>query len=336
MAVDYNDARFQQVNNEKNQALAETRSTYDQMINNSDSYYQKQIDASKNYEKKQSEIQQAQTDFAIEKINQQKQQTEQDYIKEQKAAYTDYQKATNQYGVNAEKMATQGLTDSGYSESAKTSMFNTYQNRYSTARDTYNRAQLNFDNSIKDAILANNSALAKIAYDSLQQQLSLGLQQFQYKNQLIQQKLTAVNETEDRYYGRWKDVLSQINTENALAEQIREYNENMALQREQFAWQKAQASASASRSSGSSRKSSSSSKKSSGSSSGSKLTEGTTQEMNNDTKAYAGSVASFYKNVPFLDNSDKKKLIADKVNRDYQGNKLSSTQVKQLSSFFGL
>jgi hypothetical protein len=267
MAVDYNDARFQQVNNEKNQALAETRSTYDQMINNSDAHFQRQIDASKDYEKKQTELQQAQTDLAIEKINQQKQQTEQDYIKEQKAAYTDYQKASNQYGVNAEKMATQGLTNTGYSESAKTSMFNTYQNRYSTARDTYNRAILNFDNGIKDAMLANSSALAKIAYDSLQQQLSLGLQQFQYKNELIQQKLTAVNETEDRYYGRWKDVLSQINTENALAEQIRQHNEQMALQREQFEWQKSQA---ASRSSGGSSRSSG---RSSGGSSGAALTE---------------------------------------------------------------
>lgn len=217
MAVNYNDERFQKVEAEKNEQIQQTTNTYNEMIDKTDSYYQQQIDATKDWQTKQEEIQKANTDFAIEKIEQQKEQTEKDYIKEQKGAYTDYQKATNPFGVNAEKQATQGLQNSGYSESARTSMYNTYQNRYMSARESYNKAVLNYDNAIKEAQLANNSALATIAYEALQKQLELSLQGFQYKNSLILQKTEALNTMNDRYYQRYQDVLAQINTENALA-----------------------------------------------------------------------------------------------------------------------
>ena len=233
MAVNYDDKRFTEVKNQEATAIRETEGKYNNMINQSDSFYQQQIDASKDWANKQSEIQQAQTDFAIEKVEQTKEQAKKDYTKEQKAAYTDYQKATNEYGANAETLASQGLQNSGYSESTRTSMYNTYQNRYMSARESYNQAILNYDNSIKEAQLANNAQLAQIAYEALQKQLELSLQGFQYKNTLVLQKLEAVNQQRDRYYERYQDVLQQINTENALAEQIRQYNESLAEQKRQ-------------------------------------------------------------------------------------------------------
>jgi len=233
--IDYNDKRFQQVKNEEATALKETKSTYDNMVNQSDNFYQQQIDASKEWANKQSELQQAQSDLAVEKIEQAKDQAHKSYVKEQKGAYTDYQKATDQYGANAEALASKGLNQTGYSESTRTSAYNTYQNRYLSARESYNQAILNYDNSIKEAQLANNSALATIAYEALQKQLELSLQGFQYKNTLLLQKLDAVNQTKDRYYNRYQDVLKQINTENALAEQVRQYNESLAFQKQQAA-----------------------------------------------------------------------------------------------------
>ena len=232
-AINYDDKRFQEVEKQQDAGLKETQSTYNSMINNSDKYYQQQIDASKEWADKQSELQQAQTDFAIEKVEQAKDQAQKDYTREQKGAYTDYQKATNQYGVNAEQQAAQGLNQTGYSESTRVNAFNTYQNRYMSARESYNQAILNYDNNIKEAQLANNSALAKIAYEALQQQLELSLQGFQYKNTLLLQKLDAVNETKDRYYQRYQNVLQQINTENKLAEEVRQYNESLAEQKRQ-------------------------------------------------------------------------------------------------------
>ena len=233
--INYDDERFKSVESEKNTALSQINNAYNQMINSSDQFYQAQQDAINDYKNTQTELQQQQTDFTIQQIEQQKGQANKDYLKEQKGAYVDWQKQSNQYGANAEQMAMQGLTSTGYSESSQVSMYNTYQNRVSTARETYNLAIQNFDNSITQARLANSSELAKIAYDALQQSLQLSLEGFQYKNSLILDQINKQQETEDRYYSRWQDVQSQINTENALKEQIRQYDEQLAYYKEKDA-----------------------------------------------------------------------------------------------------
>ena len=232
--IDYNDKRFTKVESEKSAALTEHEKTYNGMINSSDKFYQDQIANSKNWADKQTEIQNQNTDFAIEKIEQQKEQAQKDYIKEQSGAYVDWQKQSNQYGANAEQMANMGMANTGYSESSQVSMYNTYQNRVAVAREAFVRATLNYDNAIKDAQLQNSAALAEIAYKAYQEQLELSLQGFQYKNSLIIDKANAKREIENTYYGRYQDVLNQINTENALAEQIRQYNEKMAEEKRQY------------------------------------------------------------------------------------------------------
>ena len=212
-AVNYEDERFKSVENEKNQKINEANNIYNNMINNTDRFYQEQINASKEWADKQSELQQKQTDFAIEKIEQQKDKAKKDYEKEQKASYVDYKKQVDPFSVDAEKMAANGLTNSGYSESSRVNMWNTYQNRYASAKESYNNAILNYDNGIKEAQLANNSALAEIAYNSLQKQLEIGLQGFQYKNTLIQQKQSELQQIDETYYNRYQNVLAQINRE---------------------------------------------------------------------------------------------------------------------------
>jgi hypothetical protein len=232
--IDYNDQRFTQVESQKNAALSDLEQTYAGMIDKSDSYYQAQIDASKEWADRQAQLQQEKTDFAIEKIEQQKAQAQKDYTKEQSGAYVDWQKQSNQYGANAEQMAAQGMAGSGYSESSQVSMYNTYQNRVATAREAYMRAVLNYDNNIKEAQLQNNSLLAEIAYNALQQQLELSLQGFQYKNQLILEKTKQKMEVDNMYYNRYQDVLQQINHENALAEEVRQFNENKAMEQQKL------------------------------------------------------------------------------------------------------
>lgn len=232
--VDYNDQRFQMVENDKQVALNDLEQTYAGMIDKTDQFYQDQIDASKEWADKQAQLQQEKTDFAIDKIEQQKAQAKKDYTKEQSGAYVDWQKQSNQYGANAEQMAASGMAGTGYSESSQVSMYNTYQNRVATAREAFVRAVQNYENSITEARLQNNSLLAEMAYKALQQQLELSLQGFQYKNQLILDKTRQKLEVDQMYYNRYQDVLAQINHENALAEQIRQYNESLEEERRQF------------------------------------------------------------------------------------------------------
>lgn len=237
--INYDDKRFTQVESDKTAALNEVDKTYGEMIGGADKFYNAQIDASKQWAETQKQNQQAQTDFAIEQVEQQKAQAEKDYKKEQSGAYVDWQKQSNAYGAEAEQMAAQGMANTGYSESAQVSMYNTYQSRVVAAREVYSRTVLNYDNAIKDAQLKNNSILAEIAYEAQQKQLELALQGFQYKNTLLIEKANQKTATEQRYYDRYQDVLDQINRENTLAEQVRQHNETMAFNKQKEANDKA-------------------------------------------------------------------------------------------------
>lgn len=232
-SVDYNDPRFGKVESEENQALTELEQTYGGMVADSDKYFNAQIQASKDWADKQAQLQQEQTDFAIEKIEQQKEQAQQDYIKEQSGAYVDWQKQSNAYGTEAEKIASNGLTNTGFSESSQVSMYNTYQNRVATARESVNKAMLNYNNAITEAILQNNAALAEIAYKSLQQQLELSLQGFQYKNQLILEQSDKKFQIKQHYDNQWQNIYDNIMRENALAEDVRQFESNQQWQTEQ-------------------------------------------------------------------------------------------------------
>ena len=234
MSVNYEDKRFADVEADKKEALSEVEETYGGMIDQTDSYYDKQIQASEDWAEEQKKLQNEQTDFAIEQIEQQKAQAEKDYKKEQSGAYVDWQKQSNEYGANAEAQAQMGMSNTGYRESSQVSMYNTYQNRVATAREAFVQAKLNYDNAIKDARLQNNAALAQIAAEAYQKQLELALQSFQYKNSLVLELTNQKLNIENQYYGRWQDVLSQIHQENALAEQQRQFNAQIAEEQRQF------------------------------------------------------------------------------------------------------
>lgn len=222
--INYDDPRFEEVNKEMDTTIKENENLYNGMIEGSDKIYQDQINASKDWADTQNKLQQEQTDFAIDKVEQQKQQAEKDYQKQQSGAYVDWQKQSNNYGVNAEQQAYNGLRNGGYAESSQVNMWNTYQNRVATARESYNKALVDYNNAITQARLQNNAQLAQIAYEALQQQLTLSLQSFQYKNQLLLEQANKKLEINNLYYNRQQDIINQINTENAMAEQVRQFN----------------------------------------------------------------------------------------------------------------
>ena len=158
--IDYEDKRLTDVTAKEQTDIAQSNQTYDDMIVNVDSQYQGLQDAIQTNADKMAQVQQDNTDFAIEKIEQQKDKAQKDYTKEQSGAYVDWQKQSNQYGVNAEQMASQGMAGSGYSESSQVGMYNTYQNRVAIARESLNNVMMNYNNNIKEAILQNNSAFS--------------------------------------------------------------------------------------------------------------------------------------------------------------------------------
>lgn len=234
----YNDKRYldqkADIDKGKKAELNEVDVTYGNMISGSQKFYDKQIASVEQYGKEQTKNQQAQSDLAIQKIEQTKEQAHKDYIKEQTGAYGDYLRQINPYGVEAEKMADAGLANSGYSEASRTNAYIAYQNRVATAREVYSRAVLNYDNSIAEARIQNNVLLAEIAYNTLQKSLELGLAGFQYKNTLLLEKAKEKRDINKTYHTYYQDVLDQINQENALAEEKRQADMANKRQQEQI------------------------------------------------------------------------------------------------------
>ena len=231
--VNMNDDRLTAIKTEEDQSKNNLNNTYNSMINNTDKFYQDQVQASKDYAKQQEASQNANTQQSINEINQQKEQTQADYTKEQKGSYNDYMQQINPYGNQAEKIASMGIQNSGVSESANTSMYNTYQNRVATARDTLNKTNMNFDNKISEAKLSNNTAIADIYANAAKEQAQTLLQGFQYKNTLIQTKTNQLTELGNRYDTKYLNMYNQINNEMQSKKETDEYNEKMELQRKE-------------------------------------------------------------------------------------------------------
>lgn len=219
------DERLQALETERDNQLSNVETQYNDMANQSQEFYNAQIQANKDYAEAQSKLQQERTDLAIEQINQQKEQAQKDYTKEQTASYVDYQKQSNKFGVEAERMAAQGLSNTGVSESAQVQMYTAYQNRVASAKTSLNAAVLNYNNSIKEAQLSNNSALAEIANTALQQELQIALQGFQYKNSLLEAKQNQLNVVQNRYDSRYSEILNELQWEKDREESIRQWQE---------------------------------------------------------------------------------------------------------------
>ena len=231
--VDMNSQQFKDVDAAIKGMEDELDNTYAGQIGGADKFYQDLANQSQQWADKQAEIQKEQTDFTIEKIEQQKEQAEKDYIKEQSGAYVDWQKQSNAYGVNAEKMASAGLTNTGYSESSQVSMYNAYQNRVATAREVMNQAKIAYDNNMKEAMLQNNAVLAEIYANAYKEQLQLALDSYLHNQELVLELSNKKMELENIKWNRYQDVLQQINTQNALAEEVRQYQETMKWNTEQ-------------------------------------------------------------------------------------------------------
>ena len=234
MAVNYNDSRFTAVKNEEQVELDKIEAQYDSMIKDNEDSVQNLIDQSKEAAEKLKEEQNALTEHQINTIEQQKEQSQKDYIKEQSGSYVDWQKESNKYGAKEEQLASAGLTGSGYHESTQVSIYNSYQNRVAIARDSFERSKLNFENSIKEAQLQNSSILAEIALNAQKEQLQLALDGLQYKNKLLQEKTDKALNIKSLYYSKWQDVLNQINAEIEQAEKVRQFNLSLEEEQRQF------------------------------------------------------------------------------------------------------
>lgn len=172
------------------------------------------------------------TELAIDTIEKQKEWAQKDYIKEQSASYADYQKQSNRYGANAEQMAGNGLTNTGYSESSQVAMYTAYQNRVAVARESYQRSCDEFAIAIANAQAQNSSVLAEIAASALEQSLQATMTFAQMNNTLLTEKVKQKQAIKDSYYQRYLSELDAIIKEKTFQETMKQNEEKLQIEKE--------------------------------------------------------------------------------------------------------
>ena len=233
MASNQKDPRLQAVEAEKQAALDTTDQVFGELTQQTQEGYDSLIAGAEKYKQQQTQALNEELQLTQGDLQQQMDQAEQDYEKEQSAAYTDYQKQVNPYGVESEKLAANGMTGTGYSESAKVSMFNTYQSRVSAARESYEQAVREYDAAMQEAWQLNSAALAKIAYDALKAQTELSLKAVNQTGQLKLDWEDRRQEQQEQFRDMELEIGEQIRSEQLQS------NAALLAQREQEnqAWQ---------------------------------------------------------------------------------------------------
>jgi len=95
--------------------------------------------------------------------------------------YTDYQKEVNQYGVQADAQARKGLANSGYAETSRVNLYNTYQKNVTETVNTANQLKADFDFQMAQAMQEGNIAKAQNKLNLYQQQLQLAVQEYEMR-----------------------------------------------------------------------------------------------------------------------------------------------------------
>lgn len=183
---------------------------YGKQIDGVDTMVQGQIDAIDESTKTLTDAQNKYTEDTINIIEGQKQEARDDLADEQRGAYVDWKQQTDPFGVNAEHMAANGLSSSGFSESSKVRMFQAYQNRKAQAYKAFTKAMTEYNNQITNARNQNSVTLAQIASDSIKEKARITLEGFYYKNDLITKQTEAITETNRYYDSLWLDQYDRL------------------------------------------------------------------------------------------------------------------------------
>ena len=234
------DERLSVINQQKQEAINQSNNMYEGLLTDNENIYNQQLDYTNQYEQTQNEALDKQLAFQQEQIEKQKQEAQQIKETEAKKPKNDYTSFVNPYGYQAEQFASQGLANSGVSETAKLGGWNTYQNRLATANKAMQDAFTEYDTAINEARLNNDVQKAQNALTKLQMQLEYAQNYYSNKSTISQNQLSNNQALDSDYFNRYQTEYNNIQAEKEREEAIRQFNEQLALQQQQFEYQKQQ------------------------------------------------------------------------------------------------
>lgn len=158
---------------------------------------QQQQDLLSQQQQLQQDLVNQQTQKSIDELEYNKNKIDTDTQKQTRGLYTNYQKMANNYGVQAEQQAQMGLNNSGYAETSKINLFNSYQKNVTDTLNNANQLKADFDFQINQARQQGNITMA-------QNQLAL----YQQKMQLLTQEYDMRKQAEALAYQQSRDLVS--------------------------------------------------------------------------------------------------------------------------------
>ena len=261
-------------------------------------------------EQKQTDLINQQTQMQVDELNREKEKLDKETQKTTSGLYSSWQKQANQYGAGMEQLAQQGLANSGYAESTKTALYNTYQKSVTDTLNNANELKADYDFKIQQARQNGSVQQAQAALDLYSQRLQLLTQNYELRQNreqyLYQQERDRVADQQ------WQKSFDEQVRQNELENQWRQKEFDYQKQRDAVAdsqWQQ-QFNLSKKKSN-----SGSSSKKSSSKSSGGNLEVGNNNVS--DAAIRTANVINEMKNAPLSEAliNQSKNLIANMVNQ---------------------
>lgn len=233
--VDPDDPRLTGIEAEKQETIDGYNKTIDGVASGVDTMVTEQQAAIDESAQELIDAQNHYTDETVKIIEGQQEEARKDYEDEARGAYVDWKRQSNPFGANAEQMMANGLSGSGYSETSKVRMYQSYQNRKAMAFEAFSKAKTEYNNQITMAREQNSLTIAQIATDALKEKAKIALEGFYYKNDLIIGKANKELEIGQYYDGKWLDERDRIYDEER---DLRDFLQRQAEQAQaQANWQ---------------------------------------------------------------------------------------------------
>lgn len=173
-------------------------------------------------EQKQTDLINQQTQMQVDELNREKEKLDKETAKTTAGLYSVWQKQANQYGAGMEQLASQGLGNSGYAESTRTSLYNAYQKSVTDTLNNSRELKADYDFKITQARQNGSVQQAQAALDLYSQRL-----------QLLTQNYELRQNREQYLYQQERDRISDEQWQKSFDEQVRQSElENQWRQKE--------------------------------------------------------------------------------------------------------
>lgn len=189
-------------------------------------------------EQKQTDLINQQTQMQVDELNREKEKLDKETQKTTAGLYGSWQRQANQYGAGMEQLAQQGLANSGYAESTKTALYNTYQKSVTDTLNNANELKADYDFKIQQARQNGSVQQAQAALDLYSQRLQLLTQNYELRQNreqyLYQQERDRVADQQ------WQKSFDEQVRQNELENQWRQKEFDYQQQRDAVAdkqWQ---------------------------------------------------------------------------------------------------